>query len=106
MNRLARERVAAASRIDKALSDMADAWSEYEALGRALYSVSDDHPNQIYLAENFDGLLRLSAALPHQPFFDLRHRQSFAQIGGGAPLAISEAAFWRLPPIEARKDAA
>jgi hypothetical protein len=33
-----------------------------------------------------------------------RHRHSFAQIGGGQPLAISEAVYWRLP-IEAVKAA-
>jgi hypothetical protein len=104
-NRKAKERVAAASRIDQALSDFADAWSEYEALGRALYSVSDDYPNQIYLAENFDGLLRLSGALPHQPFFDLRHKHSFAQIGGGPRLAVAEATFWRIPLVEEVKAA-
>ena len=26
-----------------------------------------------------------------------RHRHSFARIGGGQPLAISEAVYWRLP---------
>jgi hypothetical protein len=98
--RLARERVAAAAEIDKAFADFSAAWSKYETIGRALFGVSDDNPNQIYLAEHLDGLLRLSAALPHQPFFDLRHRHSFAAIGGGAPLAVAEAAFWRLPPVE------
>ena len=104
--RLARERVAAADKIDAALAAFSSAWVEYEQLGRELYSASDDYPNQIYLAEQFDGLLRLAAALPHQPFFDLRHKHSFAQIGGGAPLAVSEAVFWRLPPVEVKADAA
>ena len=104
-NRLARERVAAADKIDAALAAFSSAWVEYEQLGRELYSASDDYPNQIYLAEQFDGLLRLAAALPHQPFFDLRHKHSFAAIGGGPSLTVSEAAFWRLPPVEAVKAA-
>jgi predicted nucleic acid-binding Zn-ribbon protein len=98
--RLARDRVEAAGAIDQAFADFSAAWQRYSDLGRELYSVSEDNPNQIYLAEHLDGLLRLAYALPHQPFFDLRHRHSFAQIGGGAPLAVSEAAFWRLPPAE------
>jgi hypothetical protein len=103
--RLARDRVEAAAAIDQAFAEFSAAWQRYSDLGRELFIVSDDNPNQIYLAEHLDGLLRLSAALPHQPFFDLRHRHSFAQIGGGAPLAVSEAAFWRLPPVEAVKAA-
>jgi hypothetical protein len=100
--RLSRERVAAADKIDAALAAFSSAWVEFEQLGRELYSASDDYPNQIYLAEQFDGLLRLAAALPHQPFFDLRHKHSFAAIGGGQSLAVSEAQFWRLPTAEAK----
>jgi hypothetical protein len=104
-NRLARERVAAAEKIDAALASFSAAWIEYSQLGLELYAASDDHPNQIYLAEQFDGMVRLAAALPHQPFFDLRHRHSFAPIGGGQPLSVSEAQFWRLPPVEEVKAA-
>jgi hypothetical protein len=53
----------------------------------------------------FDGLQRLSAALPAKPFYDLRHRHSFAPIGTSSSLAAAEAAFWRLPPVEAAKAA-
>jgi hypothetical protein len=73
--------------------------------GLEAFNASQDNPNQIWLAENFDGLRRLLSALPHTPFFDLRHKHSFAQIGGGAPLAVSEAAFWRLPAVEEVKAA-
>jgi hypothetical protein len=104
-NRLARERVAAADKIDAALAAFSSAWVEYEQLGRELYSASVDRQDQIYLAEHFDGLLRLAASLPPEPFYSLRWRHSFANIGGGAPLAVSEAAFWRLPPVEAVKAA-
>ena len=100
--RLARARVEAARKIDAALAEFSSSWAEYSEIGRALYAVSDDYPNQIYLAEHLDGLLRLAAALPHQPFFDIRHKHSFCQLGGGAPLAVSEAAFWRLPTAEVK----
>jgi hypothetical protein len=103
--RLARARVEAARKIDATLAEFSSSWAEYSEIGRALYAVSDDYPNQIYLAEHLDGLLRLAAALPHQPFFDIRHKHSFCQLGGGAPLAVSEAAFWRLPTAEEAKAA-
>jgi hypothetical protein len=105
IDNLARERCSAAAAIDAALAAFNDAWIEYTKIGQQLFSASIDRQDQLYLAENFDGLKRLASALPHQPFFDLRHRHSFAQIGGGAPLAVSEAAFWRLPPAEAVKAA-
>ena len=103
--RLARARVEAARKIDAALAELSSSWAEYSEIGRALYAVSDDYPNQIYLAEHLDGLLRLAAALPHQPFFDIRHKHSFCQLGGGAPLAISESQFWRLPVDDEAKAA-
>jgi hypothetical protein len=104
-NRLARQRCAVAEKIDAALAAFSSAWVEYEQLGRQLYSVSDDFPNQVYLLEQFDGLVRLAAALPHQPFFDLRHKHSFAPLGRGQPLAVSERQFWRLPASDEVKAA-
>jgi hypothetical protein len=107
VERLARARVGAASEIDRALSDFSKAWANYEALGLQLFNVAaDDHAGNIHsFSETCDGMLRLAAALPHEPFYSLRWRHSFAQIGGGAPLAVSEVAFWRLPPAEADKAA-
>jgi hypothetical protein len=107
VNRLARLRCLAAAEIDQAFADFSKAWAEYSALGLQLFNVAaDDHAGNIHsFTESVDGMLRLAAALPHQPFFDLRHRHSFAQIGGGAPLAVSEAAFWRLPAAAAVKAA-
>jgi hypothetical protein len=105
VHRLARERVAAAEKIDAALASFNDAWIEYTRIGQQLFSASIDRQDQLYLAENFDGLKRLASALPHQPFHDIRWKHSFAQLGGGAPLAISESQFWRLPPVEAVKAA-
>jgi hypothetical protein len=98
--RLAKARVEVARKIDAAMASFSSSWAEYSDIGRALYAISDDYPNQIYLAEHLDGLLRLAAALPHQPFYDLRHKHSYAQLGGGQPLAISESMFWRLPAAE------
>jgi len=76
-------------------------------LGKQLFNAAaDDHAGNIHsFSETCDGMLRLAAALPHEPFYSLRWRHSCAQIGGGAPLAVSEAAFWRLPPAEADKAA-
>jgi hypothetical protein len=108
VERLARERVAAAAAIDKAFADFSRAWSEYEALGLQLFNVAaDDHAGNIHsFTESVDGMLRLAAALPHQPFYDLRWRHSFAPIGTSSSLAAAEAAYWRLPPIESETKAA
>jgi hypothetical protein len=107
VERLARERVAAAAAIDQAFADFSAAWAKYEGLGKQLFNAAaDDHASNIHsFVESVDGMLRLAASLPHEPFYSLRWRHSFAQIGGGAPLAVAEAAFWRLPPIEAVKAA-
>jgi hypothetical protein len=105
--RLARARVEEAAAIDKALSDFSKAWANFEALGLQLFNVAaDDHAGNIHsFTESVDGMLRLAASLPHEPFYSLRWRHSFANIGGGAPLAVSEAAFWRLPPVDEAKAA-
>jgi hypothetical protein len=97
VNRLARDRVESAAAIDRAFADFSKAWSEYEALGLQLFNVAaDDHAGNIHsFTESVDGMLRLASSLPHEPFYSLRWKHSFAQLGGGAPLAVSEAAFWR-----------
>ena len=106
--RLARARVEEAAAIDRALSEFSKAWSEYQALGLQLFNVAaDDHAGNIHgFTESVDGMLRLAAALPHQPFYDLRWRHSFAPIGSGPPLATAESTYWRLPPVEVKADAA
>jgi hypothetical protein len=107
VNRLARKRVAAAAAIDQAFADFSKAWSEYEALGKELFNAAaDDHAANIHsFTESVDGMLRLAAALPHQPFYDLRWRHSFAPIGTSSSLAAAESSYWRLPPIEETKAA-
>ena len=104
---LARQRVSVASAIDKAFADFSKAWSEYQALGLQLLNVAaDDHVGNIHsFTESVDGMLRLAAALPHQPFYDLRWRHSFAPIGTSSSLAAGESPYWRLPPVEAVKAA-
>jgi hypothetical protein len=105
--RLARDRVEAARQIDQAFADFSAAWQRYESLGHQLYNAASyDHQNQIYLSETCDGLARLSAALPMKPFYDLRHRHSFAPIGTSSSLAAAESSYWRLPTDEAAKAAA
>jgi chromosome segregation ATPase len=100
--RLARARVEEAAAIDQALADFSAAWSKYESLGRELFAAASDFQNQISLSETFDGMARLSAALPMKPFYDLRHRHSFAPIGTSSSLAAAESAYWRLPPAEVK----
>jgi hypothetical protein len=105
IERLAHARVDAARQIDQALADFSAAFADYESLGRELYAAASDFQNQISLSETFDGLARLSAALPMKPFYDLRHRHSFAAIGTSSSLAAAEAAYWRLPTNEEAKAA-
>jgi hypothetical protein len=105
--RLARERVDAAAAIDKALADFSKAFANYEALGKELFNAAaDDHAGNIHsFTESVDGMLRLAANLPHEPFYSLRWRYSFAPIGTSSSLAIAEAQYWRLPPAEEVKAA-
>jgi hypothetical protein len=106
VDHLARQRVAAAAAIDKALADFSTAWADFEQIGHQLYNVAaHDHQNQIYLSETCDGMARLSARLP-KPFYELRHRHSFAPIGTSSSLAAAESSYWRLPTDEAAKAAA
>ena len=105
IERLARARVDAARQIDQALADFSAAFADYESLGRELYAAASDFQNQISLSETFDGMARLSAALPMKPFYDLRHRHSFAPIGTSQSLAAAEVAYWRLPTNEEAKAA-
>jgi hypothetical protein len=106
IERLAYARVGAARQIDQALADFSAAFADYEKLGRELYAAASDFQNQISLSETFDGMARLSAALPMKPFYDLRHRHSFAPIGTSSSLALSESMYWRLPLVEVKADAA
>jgi hypothetical protein len=105
--RLATLRIQAAAAIDQAFADFSKAWSEYAELGKQLFNAAaDDHANNIHsFTESVDGMLRLAAALPHQPFYDLRWRHSFAPIGTSSSLASAEAAFWRLSPVDEVKAA-
>jgi hypothetical protein len=105
--RLARERVAEAAKIDQAFADFSKAWANYEALGKQLFNAAaDDNAGAIHaFSETFDGMNRLSAALPMKPFYDLRHRHSFAPIGTSSSLAAAESAYWRIPLVEEDKAA-
>jgi hypothetical protein len=105
VNRLARERVGAAADIDKAFADFSAAFERYRSLGLELFNVAaDDHAGNIHsFSESVDGMLRLAAALPHQPFYDLRWRHSFAPIGTGPSSALAEATYWRLPTDAVRR---
>jgi hypothetical protein len=95
--RLARERVAAAARIDAALAEVAAAFLDYERLGKELFGAAD-HGGVMSQLEGILGLTRLAAALPAKPFLDLKKNHPMADIGIGPSLAIAEARVWNLPP--------
>jgi hypothetical protein len=102
VNRLARLRCLAAAEIDQAFAMFSKAYANYESLGHELLDLASQEPNAnaLYLSETVSGVARLSAALPMKPFYDLRHRHSFAPIGTSSSLAAAESAYWRLPPAE------
>jgi chromosome segregation ATPase len=107
VERLARERVAAAAAIDQAFSDFAAAWSDYESLGHELLDLASQEPgaNVMYLSETVDGVGRLVASLPARPFLAIRERFNFMPISTSKSLAASEAQYWHLPPAEEVKAA-
>jgi hypothetical protein len=103
VSRLARERVDAAAAIDQAFADFSKAWSEYQALGHELLNLASQEPNSnaLYLAETVDGVGRLVASLPAKPFLAIREKFNFMPISTSKSFAAAEAAYWRLPAIEA-----
>jgi hypothetical protein len=103
VNRLARERVAAAAEIGKAFAYFSKAWANYSALGDELLGLASQEPNSnaLYLAETISGEARLVASLPAKPFLAIRERFNFMPISTTKSFAAAEAAYWRLsPPVE------
>jgi hypothetical protein len=104
VDNLARQRVAAAAVIDRALADFSKAWSEYQALGHVLLNLASQAPgaNALFLAETVDGVGRLVASLPAKPFLAIREKFNFMPISTSKSLAAAEALYWRLPVDEAK----
>jgi hypothetical protein len=100
-----RSRIAAGARMDAGFAAIAEAYLEYESLGKQLQSFPDLDLAQGGMArwEDTTGLKRISAALPAffkaLPAWTLSHPAKFV------PLAVSEAGFWSLPPPEKAKAA-
>jgi cob(I)alamin adenosyltransferase len=102
-----RARIAAAGRLDEALSACAAAFAEYERLGHELQSDPDLNMAQgggMARWEDAAGLKRISAALPAclktLPSWTWTHPSKHVR------LADAEAAFWSLPPPVATTKAA
>ncbi|HWY87089.1 MAG TPA: hypothetical protein VNX28_10210, partial [Gemmataceae bacterium] len=103
VNRLARERVAAAAEIGKAFAYFSKAWANYSALGDELLGLASQEPNSnaLYLAETISGEARLVASLPAKPFLAIREKFNFMPISTSKSFAAAEASYWRLsPPVE------
>ena len=108
MNRLARERVAAAAAIDSAFADFSRAFDTFASLGSELLDLASQEPgaNALFLAETISGEARLVASLPARPFLQIKERYPFMPISTSRSLAASEAQYWRLsPPTESEKAA-
>jgi chromosome segregation ATPase len=95
--KIMRERVAAAARMDKAFADLADAYIIYESLGRQLQSYPDLNSPHGGMAqyEGSVGFKRIAAAVP--TFLLKLFPANWTNEAVRQPLAESEAHFWQLP---------
>jgi hypothetical protein len=99
---LKRQRVAAAARIDAGLAEASAGYADYHRLGVELQNFPDLHIAQgggMAFFEGTSGVKRLFGALPSfiTKLFPTAISQESSQ---RAPLAVSEAHFWSLPPVE------
>jgi hypothetical protein len=105
--KLTRQRVAAAARMDAAFAESAAAYSEFERLGRELQSFPDLNiavSGNLSHWETVTGYRRIAAALP--AFFVKLFPTTWANEDARQSLAASEERFWQLPPQEPEKNAA
>jgi hypothetical protein len=105
--KLMRQRVEAAARMDAAFAESAAAYSEFERLGRELQSFPDLNialSGNMSHWETVTGYRRIAAALPL--FFLKLFPQSFSNEAPRTPIAKSEADFWQLPPEQPEAKAA
>jgi hypothetical protein len=103
---LKRQRVAAAARIDAGFAACAEAFAEYERLGRELQNFPDlNFGSSVSGWENVLGFKRIFGSLPS--FITKLFPTSISQESSQrAPLAVSEAHFWQLPLVETDKSKA
>jgi hypothetical protein len=97
--RLMRERVAAAARMDAAFAECAAAYADFERLGRELQAFPDLNiavGGNMSHWETVTGYRRIAAALP--AFFVKLFPQTWANEDARQSLAASEEKFWQLPP--------
>jgi hypothetical protein len=103
--KLMRERVKAAARMDAAFAEISEAFHDYQRLGAELQSYPDLDLAQGGMAlsrwEDTAGLKRLASAVPlcltKLPSWTWTHPSK------RVPLAVAEAQFWNLPPEQPEK---
>jgi hypothetical protein len=99
--KLMRQRVAAAARMDAAFSEAASAYIDFERLGRELQSFPDlgiAVSGNMSHWETVTGFRRIAASLP--TFFMKLFPTTWTNEDARQSLAKSELDFWQLPPAE------
>jgi hypothetical protein len=102
--KLMRQRVAAAARMDAAFAECAAAYAEFERLGRELQSFPDLNiaaSGNMSHWETVTGYRRIAAALP--AFFVKQFPTTWTNEDARQSLAASEEKFWQLPPEQTEK---
>jgi prophage DNA circulation protein len=102
--KMMRQRIAAAARMDAAFAECAAAYVDFERLGRELQSFPDlgiAQSGNMSHWETVTGFRRFAAALP--VFFLKLFPGTWTNEAARTPLAQSEARFWNLPPEQPEK---
>jgi hypothetical protein len=107
---LARKRVAVAARIDAAMVEAEAAYAEFEALGAELHASKFDElaargyslGTSVSQMEGLTGLERVKSALPSF----IRKLFNTVYFSKYVALAETEAAYWQLPALDKKPDAA
>jgi hypothetical protein len=105
--KIMRQRVVAAGRMDAAFAEAASAYNDFERLGRELQAFPDLNLSQggtMSFYEGATGFRRIAAALP--AFFIKLFPTSWSNSDARRPLAESESHFWQLPPEPEKAKAA
>jgi hypothetical protein len=105
--KLMRARVAAAAKMDTAFGELAEAFADFERLGRELQSFPDlriAQSGNMSHWETVTGFRRIAAALP--AFFAKLPSTTWSSSDARQSLAVSEANFWQLPPEHEKAKAA
>jgi uncharacterized membrane protein YccC len=105
--KIMRQRVVAAGRMDAAFAEAASAYNDFERLGRELQAFPDLNLSQggtMSFYEGATGFRRIAASLP--TFFLKLFPTSWSNSDPRRPLAESEQHFWQLPPEQPEAKAA